>query len=201
MISSAIVRAIRILKRFSGTIRTAEVKKAGIHSRTIKRLVENGTLEKLSRGVYRLTERGDVSFSDLVIVASRIPQAIVCLSSALAFHEITTQIPHEVSIALSKGARTPRIDFPPITAHRFAEETLKIGVEEHNIDGVRVKIYCSEKAIADCFKFRNKIGMDIVLEALKLYKLRKKFDLQKLLKYAKICRVEKIMMPYLEALL
>ena len=192
-------RAQQIIQDNGGIIRTAEAIKAGIHPRTIYQLRDNGELEQLSRGVYRLAGKEVVSNPDLVIVATRIPQAVVCLISALAFHEITTQIPHAVSIALARGVDSPRLDYPPITTHRFSEPTLRTGIEEHKIDSVSIKIYNPEKTLADCFKFRNKIGMDIVLEALKLYKAHKRFNLGDLLKYAKICRVEKIMRPYLEA--
>ncbi|MCD4656525.1 MAG: transcriptional regulator, partial [Planctomycetes bacterium] len=136
---------------------------------------------------------------DLVIVTTRIHKAVICLISSLAFHEITTQIPHVVAIAIPKGAESPRLDYPPIQAYRFSDASYKAGFEVHFIDDVPVKIYTPEKTLADCFKFRNKIGMDVVLEALKLYKTRKKFDLRLLLKFAKICRVENVMRPYLEA--
>ena len=192
-------RARQIILDNGRIIRTAEAIRAGIHPRTIYQLRDKGELEQLSRGVYRLAGKELVSNPDLVIVATRIPQAVVCLISALAFHEITTQIPRAVSIALARGVDSPRLDYPPITTHRFSEPTLTAGIEEHKIDGVSIKIYNPEKTLADCFKFRNKIGMDVVLEALKLYKTHKRFNLGDLLKYAKICRVEKIMRPYLEA--
>ena len=117
-------------------------------------------------------DQDQISDPDLVIVAKRVPQAVICLVSALAYHDITTQIPHAVSIALPKGAETPRVDYPPISVHGFSEAALK-GVETHQIDGVSINIYCPEKTLADCFKFRNKLGMDIVLEALKFYKAQK----------------------------
>jgi predicted transcriptional regulator of viral defense system len=198
---SAKERAKKILKKFSGPIRTSAMKNWGIHSRTIKALLEDRILEKISRGVYQFTESEHSISSDLAIVTSKYPQGIICLTSALAFHDITTQIPHEVSMAIEKGAREPKSNFPPIATFRFGEKSLHSGIEKHNIDGVKVKIYCPEKTIADCFKFRNKLGMDIVLEAVKLYKVRKKFNIQKLIKYGKICRVDKIMMPYLEAII
>lgn len=194
-------RAKQIIRNHGGIIRTAAAMQAGIHPRTIYQLRDQGELEQLSRGVYRLAGLGSVSDPDLVIVASRIPQAVICLISALAFHEITTQVPHAISIALPKGADSPRVDFPPIVTHRFSGAALNEGIEEHQIGGVSVKIYSPEKTLADCFKFRNKIGMDVVLEALKLYKALKKFNLGALLYFAKICRVEKVMRPYLEAII
>ena len=173
----------------------------GIHPRTLYELRDKGILEVLSRGVYRLTDQEDIADPDLIIVASRIPQSVICLISALSFHEITTQIPHAIAIALPKGAETPRLHYPPLNVHRFSEEALKEGVEKHQINGVTVKVFNPEKTLADCFKFRNKIGMDIVLEALKLYRSKGSFNTEKLLRYAKTCRVEKVMRPYLEAML
>jgi predicted transcriptional regulator of viral defense system len=194
-------RAIELIRQLDGAFRTAEAIKAGVHPQTLYALLHSGIIERLSRGVYKLADTEQVSQPDLVIVATRIPQAVICLVSALAFHEMTSQIPHEVSFAIAKGAETPRIDFPPISVHRFSGEALTAGIQNHEIDGVTIRIFCPEKTIADCFKFRNKIGMDIALEALKLYKARKGFNSSELIKFARICRVEKIMLPYLEAMI
>ncbi|KAF1081557.1 MAG: hypothetical protein GQF41_2363 [Candidatus Rifleibacterium amylolyticum] len=194
-------KAIEIIRQLGGTFRTAEAIKAGVHPQTLYALLHAGTIERLSRGVYKLADTEQVSHPDLVIVATRIPQAVICLVSALAFHEMTSQIPHEVSFAIAKGAETPRIDFPPISVHRFSGEALTAGIQNHEVDGVTIRIFCPEKTIADCFKFRNKIGMDIALEALKLYKARKGFNSSELIKFARICRVENIMRPYLEAMI
>lgn len=199
--TSASQKALMTIREMGGTIRTGNAIRAGIHPRTLYQLRDSGDLEVLSRGTYRLAAQGDVSDLDLTIVAARIPHAVVCLVSALAFHEITTQIPRAVSIALAKGSETPRLDYPPLAVQRFSEAALKEGVEEHQVDGLSIKVYGAEKTLADCFKFRNKLGMDVVLEALKLYKARKEFDLGELLRYAKVCRVEKIMRPYLEAIM
>jgi predicted transcriptional regulator of viral defense system len=190
----------RIKKRKDPFIRTAQALRAGIHPRTLYQLRDTGVLEQVSRGVYRLVEQGPLSNPDLVTVTARVPKGVICLVSALAFHELTTQIPHTVSIAVAEGVQSPRIDYPPISVHRFSDASLKAGVEVHEIDGVPVRVYSAEKTLADCFKFRNKIGIDVVLEALKLYKSRKKFNLLELIKYARICRVETAMKPYLEAL-
>lgn len=199
--SKACQMALDTIRGMGGTVRTMDALRAGIHPRTLYQLRDSGELELLSRGIYRLADQAQLSDPDLVIVAKRVPQAVICLVSALAYHDITTQIPHSVSIAMPRGAETPRVDYPPISVHRFSENALKTGIETHQIDGVSINIYCPEKTLADCFKFRNKLGMDIVLEALRLYKARKKFDLEKLIMYARACRVEKIMRPYLEATL
>lgn len=173
----------------------------GIHPQVFYELRDSGVLEQMSRGVYRLAEQKPLSNLDLVTVAVRIPRAIICLVSALAFHGMTTQIPHTVSIALDRSAESPKIEHPPVSVHRFSGESLTAGIEDHQIDGVTVHIYSKEKTLADCFKFRNKVGMDVVLEALKLYKDQGAFDIGKLLEYARVCRVERIMKPYLEAML
>lgn len=200
-IQTPIESAKQIIRNHGGIIRTSVAIQAGIHPRTLYQLRDDKELELISRGVYHLTEDGPVSDPDLVTVATRIPHGVVCLISALAFHEITTQIPHKVFIALPKGAESPRLDHPPISIHRFSELSLNEGVDEYSIAGATIKIFNPEKTLADCFKFRNKIGMDVVLEAMKLYKTRKKFKLADLLKYARICRVEKVMTPYLESIL
>ena len=198
-VESAFERSKRIICERGGLIRTAEAIKAGVHPRTLYALRDAGVLEQISRGVYRLAAQTPMSNPDLVTVAVRFPKAGVCLVSALAYHGITTQIPHSVSIAIDKGSESPRIEYPPVSVYRFSGESLSAGVEEHMIDGATVRIYNTEKTLADCFKFRNRIGMEIVLEALKLYKTRKRPNIDKLMEYARICRVEKVMRPYLEA--
>jgi predicted transcriptional regulator of viral defense system len=195
------IKALEIIRQEGGTIRTTEAIRSGVHPRTLYALRDNGALEQISRGVYRLAELDAISNPDLVTVASRVPNAVVCLISALSFHNLTTQIPHEVSIAIDRGYRIPRIHFPPISVHQFSSKSFNAGIEEHDIDGMTVRIYSPEKTMADCFKFRNNIGMEVVLEALRFYKSRRKFKLDELLKYARICRVERIMTPYLEATL
>jgi len=173
----------------------------GITRYMLYSLKDKGILEQVSTGVYRLMELPPISNPDLVTVSLRFPNAVVCLISALSYHNITTQIPHVVSVAVSRGSRIPSLYYPPVQAHRFSNEAYNSGIENHTIDGVSVKIYTPEKTLADCFKFRNKIGMDVVIESLKLYRSRKKFNLEKLLKHAEVCRVKNIMMPYLEAII
>ena len=175
-----------------------EALRLGINRYTLYSLLENGIIEQVTRGVYRLAELPPINNPDLVTVALRYPDSVVCLVSALSYHEITTQIPHAVSIAVERNTRIPTLDYPPLRVHRFSDKAYSSGIDEHMIDGVPVKIYSPEKTIADCFKFRMKIGMDVVLEALKLYNSRKKADLGNLLRFGEICRVKNVMMPYLE---
>jgi len=179
----------------------SEAIERGITRYMLYSLRDKGVIEQVSRGVYRLVELPPITNPDLVTVSLRFPRAVICLISALAYHEITTQVPHNVSVAVPRDSRLPLLEYPPILAHRFSEQAYRSGIEEHQIDGVPVKVYSPEKTLADCFKFRNKIGMDVVLEAFKLYRSRKKFNLSELLKQARICRVEKVIRPYLEAIL
>lgn len=190
-----------LFRSCGGRLRMSEAIERGMTRYMLYALRDRGVIEQVSRGVYRLVDLPPISNPDLVTVSLRVPTAVICLVSALAYHEITTQIPHAVSVALPKESRPPSLDYPPLMVHRFSAQAYSTGIETHQIDGVSIKIYSPEKTLADCFKFRNKIGMDVVLEALKLYKARKKFNLGELLKYGRICRVEKIMRPYLEATL
>lgn len=191
----------QIFRAHGGQLRMSEAIDLGITRYMLYSLRDNGTIEQVTRGVYRLVELPPITNPDLVTVSLRFPNAIICLISALSYHKITTQIPHEVSVAVPRGSRIPRLDYPPLRVHRFSNAAHQSGVEKYRIDGVVVHIYSPEKTLADCFKFRNKIGMDVVLEALKLYKERKKFNVDELLRHAKICRIDNVMRPYLEAML
>ena len=166
-------RAIAIFKNHGGILRTAQVLRMGIHPSTLYAMRDVGSLEMVSRGVYRLTGAGPLGNPDLVTVATRVPNGVICLISALAFHEITTQIPHEIYVALQRGAEKPRLNHPPIKIYRFSGQAFTDGVERHELDGVSVHIYNMEKTLADCFKFRNKIGLDTSVEAVRFYRERK----------------------------
>lgn len=192
-------QARELFKAHGGILRTREVLAAGIHRRILYAMRDAGELEQVSRGLYRLADMPPLSNPDLATVGKRVPQGVVCLISALAFHELTTQIPHVVHLALPRNTRTPKLDYPPLQVYRFSSEAFKAGIEEHDIEGVRVRVYDAEKTLADCFKYRNKLGMDIVLEALRAYRSRRGARLQRVLEYARICRVEAAIRPYLEA--
>ena len=193
-------KAINQIAAMGGVIRTKQAINMGIHYRTLAALVHGGKLEVVSRGVYRLCETDPLSNPDLFTVATRIPQGVICLISALSFHDLTTQIPNKVYVALERTMETPRLSYPPLSVHRFSGKAFSEGIELHNVDNVKVRIYSPEKTLVDCFKFRNKIGMDVVLEALKFYRSKKKTKMTDLYLYARICRVENVMRPYLEAL-
>jgi predicted transcriptional regulator of viral defense system len=194
-------RAITVFRQGGGVLRTAEALEAGVHPGTLYAMRDRGILEQVSRGVYRLAEGMPLGNPDLVTVAARIPSGVICLISALSFHELTTQIPHEVYVALPKGAEEPRLSYPPIRTFRFSGGAFTEGIETHDLDGVKVRIYGREKTVADCFKFRNKIGLDTAVEALRFYIERGDVDLDGLLRVASVCRVEKVMRPYIEAVL
>lgn len=194
-------RAVTVFEKHGGILRTAEALRAGIHPHTLYAMRDAGTLERISRGVYRLAERLPLGNPDLVTVAKRVPNGVICLISALAFHDLTTQIPHEVHLALPRGAEEPRLDFPPIRTFRFTGKSFTEGIEIHRLDGVPVRIYSPEKTLADCFKFRNKIGLDVVIEALRFYRERRKIKVEELMRLASVCRVQKVIRPYMEALL
>jgi len=198
---SSLKRAEDIFRKRGGMMRTCEALRAGIHPRTLYVLRDTGILERLSRGIYRLAAARPLGNPDLVTVALRAPESVVCLISALAFHELTTQIPHEVYVAIPRGAEPPRLDHPPLRTFWFTGKAFTEGIESHRLDGVPVRIYCREKTLVDCFKYRNKIGLDTVLEAIRLYKQSRRTNVEALMRYADICRVAKVMRPYLEAML
>jgi len=193
--------AIALFRQHGGTLRTTDALRLGIHPRTLYALRDSGALVRLSRGLYRLAEFPPLSNPDLVTVALSIPQAVVCLVSALAFHELTVQVPHTVDIALPRGAARPHLDYPPLRIFWFSGPAWSEGARTYRVDDVLIRIYSPEKSVTDCFKFRRKIGLDVALEALKQYRQRQDFDVGRLLYYARICRVENVMRPYLEALL
>ena len=192
---------IAIFRKHGGQLRMSEAIAHGITRYMLYSLRDKGIIEQVCRGIYRLVELPPISNPDMVTVSLRFPNAVICLISALSYHNITTQIPHVVSVAVPRDSRIPSLDYPPVQAHRFSNEAYNSGIENHAIDGVPVKIYTPEKTLADCFKFRNKIGMDVVIEALKLYRSRQQFNLEKLLTYAAACRVKNIMTPYVEAMI
>ena len=199
--NSRFTRAATIFENNSGILRTAQALKAGIHPKTLYAMRDSGVLELISRGVFRLSDSPPLSNPDLVTVAARVPSGVICLISALSFHEITTQIPHDVHVALPRGAEEPRLDYPPIRTYRFTGEAFTAGVDAYDLDGVCISIYSPEKTLADCFKFRNKVGLDTVVEAIRFYRERRSIKVDDLMRYAKICRVNRVMRPYLEAIL
>jgi len=200
MTDNAIDHAKKIFRDHNGILRTQRAIRLGIAPRTLYNMRDTGMILRESRGLYRLADAELGSDSDLVQVALRIPKGVICLISALSFHNLTTQIPHQVYIALPIDAEKPRLEYPPLRIFWLSHEAYSAGIENHELDGIPVKIYGIEKTIADCFKFRNKIGSDVALEALREYRKRREFNIGILLHYARINRVERIIKPYLEAI-
>jgi len=198
-VSDASTKVLR-LARHRGSITRREVAQAGVHTQTLSRLVKTGTLERVSRGQYRLPDAPITEHHGLALVAAAVPKAIICLVSALSFHEIGTQLPHEVWIAIDRRARRPALSWPRLRVHRFSGKALTEGIETHRIEGESVRVYNVAKTLADVFKYRNKVGLDVALEALREAWRARQFTMDELHHYARLCRVEHVMRPYLEAL-
>ena len=196
---STIDDALAVIARRGGTVRTSEALAAGIHARTIYALRDSGQLEQLARGLYRLAELPPPGDPDLAIVSARVPKAVLCLISALAAHELTTQIPHTIQIAIPRSSRYPCLPGVPVKVFRFGEAAFEAGIEEHCFEGGSIRIYGPEKTLADCFKFRGKLGLDPFMEGLASYKRRPKASMQRILEFARVDRVAPAIRPYLGA--
>jgi len=184
----------------SSILRTRDLEAHGIWRANLRDYVEQGVLTRVGRGLYTLVGVEAGENHSLAEVGKRVPQGTVCLLSALRFHELTTQQPHETWLALDGRARSPKTDSLALRIVRFTGAALSEGREEHVIEGVPVKIYNPPKTVADCFKFRNKIGLDVALEALRETWRGRRCGMSELMRYARVCRVANVMRPYLESL-
>jgi predicted transcriptional regulator of viral defense system len=193
-------KAKTLFLKQGGILKTKESIRVGIHPRTLYEMLNAGVLERLNRGLYRLADLPPLGNPDLVSVSLKVPHGVICLISALHYHDITTQIPHEIYLALERGTEPPRLDHPPIRIFWFTGRAFAEGVEMHKIDGIPTHIYSPEKTVVDCFKYRNKIGLDVAIEALRECWRNRRCTMDQLWYYAKICRVTNVMRPYLEAL-
>ena len=194
-------RARKVFREHGSLLRSSEAQKLGVHPQTLSRMVDAGQLVKEERGLYRLAERQLLVEPDLIQVAKLIPKAVICLITALSYHRVTTQIPRSVWIALPREQKPPKLDHPPIEVIYLSSRPYSSGIDHHKIDGISVPIYSLEKTIADCFKFRGRIGEDIALEALKDYLRRSDRNMDRLMECAKVDRVQQVMEPYLKALI
>jgi predicted transcriptional regulator of viral defense system len=199
-VAQAFAREVELFSRHGGSLRMSEALRLGVSRKTLYAMRDAGVVDPLSRGLFRLASLDPLGNPDLVTVAARVPQGVLCLISALAFHELTTQVPHAVDVALERGTRKPRLDYPPTRFFWFSGPAFHEGVEMHRFDGASVRVYDPEKTLADCFRYRNQIGMDVVLEALRLWRERRRKKLDALLKYARLRHVERAMRPYLETM-
>ena len=180
-----------------GMLRPIDLDTIGIPRVVLTRMSTTGQLEKIGRGLYRLPNPGSENES-LVAIATKVPQAVFCLLTALQFHELTTQLPRQVWIAMPQGSHTPRINWPPIRMVQMTGDAHAAGIEEHRRDGVTLRVYSAAKTVVDCFKHRNKIGLDVAMEALKDAWRARKATADDLWQYAKVCRVANVMRPYME---
>jgi len=182
-----------------GTIRPRDLEPVGIPRTYLQRLVREGTMERVARGVYRMVGGPATRHATLVEVARRVPAGVACLLTALRFHDIGTQLPSRVWLAVERKAWKPRITDLPVHIVRFSAEAFTEGVELHELEGVTVRVYSASKTVADCFKYRNKIGLDVAVEALRDCLSQQKCAYDDLWRFAKICRVANVMRPYIEA--
>ncbi|MBI3090441.1 MAG: AbiEi antitoxin N-terminal domain-containing protein [Candidatus Tectomicrobia bacterium] len=193
-------QALLDLAKHHGLIRPRDLAPLGISRVALTRLVRRGMLERVGRGLYALPDRSVSEHAALAEVARKYPQGVICLLSALRFHNLTTQSPFEVWLAIPNKARAPRLEYPPLRIVRFSSQALIEGMEEHVVDGVPVHVTTVAKTVADCFKYRNKIGLDVALEALREAWREKRVSMDELWRYARVCRVSNVMRPYLESL-
>jgi len=191
--------AIDLAKKL-GSVRLKDLLEYGIHPEFARRLVGKEIFVRSSRGLYSLSESEITEHHSFAILGKRISKGVVCLTSALRFHNIGTQLPRKIWLALEKGSAQPRLSYPPLSIVRFSGPAFSEGIEEHKIEGVTVKIYSPAKSVADCFKFRNRIGLEAALEAARESLNERKATSDQIYHYAKICRVWNVMKPYLEAL-
>jgi predicted transcriptional regulator of viral defense system len=192
-------RALRLIEK-QGLVRPRDLEPYGISRPLLSRLVEEGLVVRQARGVYSAARHEPTAEHSLAHVAKRVPEAVFCLLTALRFHGLTTQSPSEVWIALPEKARRPRLDYPRLRVARFSSAAGTSGIELHHAEGVALRVTSPAKTVADCFKYRNKIGVDVAVEALRDFSRKHRGSASELARYAKLCRVSKVMQPYLDAI-
>lgn len=200
MSSTTHTEQVLALASHNGLLRASHLQGLGIARVVLSRLTASGQLERVGRGVYRLPERQGSEHESLATIAVKVPQAVFCLLTALQMHELTTQLPRQVWIAMPQGSHAPKIGYPPVKMVQFSGDVYAAGVEVVLVDQVALRVYGVAKTVADCFKHRNKIGLDVAIEALKDTLAQRKATADELWRFAKICRVANVMRPYLEAL-
>ena len=192
-------RALRLIEK-QGLARPKDLEARGITRAQLSRLVRDGLVRREARGIYVLAEHAPTAEHTLAQVAKRVPQGVFCLLTALRLHGLTTQSPAEVWVALPEKARRPRLDHPRVRIARFAGAALTEGIEERRVEGVTLRVYSAAKTVADCFKYRNKIGIDVAVEALRDFTRKHRGGASDLARFARICRVTRVMQPYLDAI-
>lgn len=200
MQAKSAIEKVLDLARQTGVLRPRDLDRLRIPREHLARLLRRGKVERVGRGLYTLPGRLVSEHQTLVEASKRVPHGVVCLLSALRFHGLTTQNPPEVWMAIGQKTWRPRLNYPPLRIIHLSGQSLASGIEEHRIQAVTVRVYSSAKTVADCFKFRNKIGLDVALEALRDYRRKYRGGMDELWRSAKICRVERVMRPYLETI-
>ncbi|NLB35463.1 MAG: transcriptional regulator [Elusimicrobia bacterium] len=197
----SIIKLSNYLKNRGGIASFSEIIGAGFNKVTIQKSIKAGHVEKLDRGIYVSSEGITLPYPDFAVVSIKVPQGVICLLSALSYYDLTDEIPKHVDVAIPRNTHANKVNYPPVNFYHFSRKSWEAGIEEIKTEGKSIKIYSISKTIADCFKFRNKIGVDVAREALKIALKDKKSDPKEILKYSKICRVYNIVKPILEVML
>jgi predicted transcriptional regulator of viral defense system len=190
---------IKIIRQM-GVLRPRDLDAHGIPRQYLRLATDQGLVQRIGRGLYVAPDSEPTEHHSIVGAAKRVPRGVVCLLSALRFHDLTTQSPHEVWIAIGEKSRLPQTDHPPLHVVRFSQSSLHYGVLKQKIEGVPVQVFDPAKTVADCFKYRNKIGLDVAIEALRDSRRKKKASMDELWQAAKVCRVARVMQPYMESI-
>ena len=191
--------AIQLIRRL-GIVRPSDLEAHGISRAELYRLVRKGLVERHARGIYVAKKHAFSAEHTLAQVAKRVPLGVLCLLTALRFHNLTTQSPADIWIALPEKARKPSLDYPRLRVTRFSGAALTEGIETHRVENIDVRIYSAAKTVADCFKYRNKVGIDVAVEALRDFSRKHRGGASELARFAHICRVTRVMQPYLDAI-
>jgi len=188
------------LARKRGFLRAEDLQVEDLPRRYLPRLEKRRELERVARGVYALPDRETTEHNDLAVAAKRVPEGVICLLSALRFHDLTTQAPFEVWMALQEGRWDPKVDAVPLRTVHMSDDSFAAGVEEHRIWKIPARVHSPAKTVADCFKFRREVGLDVALEALRDFRSKRAGSMDELWQFAKVCRVHNVMRPYMEAI-
>lgn len=199
MIKSA--KLIGFLEKMGGLAGYAEIVRAGFDKAALKSVLNSGRIVKIDRGLYRLSTGSLLANPDIVAASIKVPKGIACLLSALSFHNATSEVPRYVDIAIPRGKHANKIKYPPVRFYRYAPNIWEAGLEEHDIEGRTIRVYSLARTVVDCFKFRNKIGLDVARDALKVAVAEKGINPKEIMKYAKLCRVESVIKPIIEAII
>ena len=194
-------RIYKVFKKHKDFARTKDILAAGIHTRNIKRARERGQVIQVKRGLYRLAEIPLISNQGFIDLSRAVPGGVICLLSALSYYELTTFNPSIISMAICRGSREPKIEYPPVEFYHFSKKQFEAGINKIKIKAHEIRIYNPEKTICDCFRYRNKLGLDIAKEGLSEYLKRKDRNLEKLLEYAEICRIKPLLQTWLNAMI